>query len=99
VYQYNNGVLQRIGAGRLSTIAEVIKACKGACFCLGDGLGIYQREISGAGMRTLDKDYWYPTGRAIISAALANLKKKNTTDAFRLRPEYLYPKECQIKQA
>jgi tRNA threonylcarbamoyladenosine biosynthesis protein TsaB len=67
---------------------------------LGDGLNICSGYCSSglSGVRILDKDYWRLEGRNIIKLAKIAVKGKKLTDAFRLEPLYLYPKECQIRQ-
>ena len=96
-YDYDKGVLKRTGPLRLAPIAEVIAGRKAGSIALGDGLGVYQKEVLAAGFRVLDKDYWYPAGRGVIALALASVQTKKFTDAFRLNPVYLYPQECQVK--
>ena len=45
----------------------------------------------------LDKDYWYPAGRNIINLAIEKINSKKVDSAARIKPVYLYPKECQIR--
>ena len=48
------------------------------------------------GATILDKDYWYPKARNIITLAQERIKDKNLDKPFDVKPIYLYPKECQI---
>ncbi len=67
---------------------------------LGDGLNICAKDCLDnlRGIKILDKDYWRLEGRNIISLAKAAIRDKKLSDAIKLAPLYLYPKECQIRK-
>lgn len=101
VYRNNNGKYTRVKPHMLVSLDEFsrrTKAVKNAVV-LGDALGLYKNKIL-SGMHNaviLDKDYWYPAGRNIISLAKEMIDKKKISSALALKPIYLYPKECQVK--
>ncbi len=68
---------------------------------LGDGLNICAKDCSDSlrGIKILDKDYWRLEGRNLITLTKVALRDKKLSDAFKLAPLYLYPKECQIRNA
>jgi tRNA threonylcarbamoyladenosine biosynthesis protein TsaB len=66
---------------------------------LGDGLNIFPEECRASlkGSKFLDKDYWGLEGESMIELAELAIRGKRSSDAFGLKPLYLYPKECQIR--
>jgi tRNA threonylcarbamoyladenosine biosynthesis protein TsaB len=66
---------------------------------LGDGLNICSKECSASlkGIKIMDKDYWRLEARNLISLAKLAIQEKRSSGPFGLKPLYLYPKECQIK--
>ena len=85
----------------LCSIKELSRKIKGAPLFLGDALGIYKDEIldnfKNAGL--LDADHWFPEPENVLALAARKIKANKITDAFRIKPLYIYPKECQIKKA
>ena len=66
---------------------------------LGDGLYIYQDRLKRI-MRNsifLNEATWYPRAGNLIEAASDLINKKSCSDTRRIRPIYLYPKECQVR--
>ena len=98
-YKQDRGKLKRVSAYRLLGIDEFLKKSGKNTLLLGDALGIYRGEIlnSAKGLRLLDSDYWYPQAHNIVNLARERIKQKKISDAFRIKPIYLYPKECQIR--
>ena len=68
---------------------------------LGDGLRLYQpllkQKIKNAVF--LNEDTWYPRARNLIKLTLDLIDKGRFSEAARIKPIYLYPKECQIRNA
>ena len=60
---------------------------------------MYRAKIvsSVKGIQVLDKDYWLPQARNIISLALEKIKENKLKNSFEIKPIYLYPKECQVR--
>ncbi len=100
IYRNSNGILKRLSPYMLLPKEEFLKKVKPNSAILGDAITLYKEEfLKGIkGVTILDKDYWYPQGRNIIHFALQLIKEKKFSNAFNLKPIYLYPKECQIKQ-
>ncbi len=101
VYKYKNGRMNRIKSYMLLSEEELLKRAKPNSIILGDAVSLYkeglQRNIKGAVI--LDRDYWYPKARNIIGLSLERIRDKKFDNPFDIKPIYLYPKECQIKNA
>ena len=99
-YRYRAGVFKKISRYLLVRPQELVKKIKPGSIIIGDGLTLHKelfmRQVKG--VYFLDKDFWYPTGRALVRLCQERIASGKTTDAFKVRPIYLYPKECQIKK-
>lgn len=99
IFKNKNGRIIRIAPYMLLSEKELFRTIKSNAFLLGDAVGLYKeklmRNIKGAAI--LDKDYWYPKARNIISLAKERIKDRKFGGSFNIKPIYLYPKECQIK--
>jgi tRNA threonylcarbamoyladenosine biosynthesis protein TsaB len=100
-YEAKKGSLKRIMPYLLISRDELFKRAKAGSIFLGDAVALYKDEIMHRlkGAIVLDKDYWFPRGSHIITLALKKIGEKKITNAFDIQPLYLYPKECQIKEA
>jgi tRNA threonylcarbamoyladenosine biosynthesis protein TsaB len=98
-YWVKNGVLKRTMPYMLLTLGEFLKKIKPYSYILGDALAAHGQYIAHAfsGVRLLDKDYWFCSGRNAIELSLRRIKEKRLDSPFTLHPLYMYPKECQIK--
>ena len=66
---------------------------------LGDGLRNYRDLIVakfGRNARISGEAFWYPKAGNILEIAQGLIKRKKLSDALRIKPLYLYSKECQI---
>jgi tRNA threonylcarbamoyladenosine biosynthesis protein TsaB len=105
IYKITRAGLQRITGymllGKNDFLLRIKKHCgkRANIIMLGDGLQVYGQDISRgiAGAVLLDKDYWYPRPENIIRLAQERIKKKDFSSPYKIKPIYLYPKECQIK--
>lgn len=97
VYKNLEGSLIKITPYKLITEKEFLSLIKKNSLVLGDAAGLYGQVIASKGAIVPDKDYWYPKGHNIIALALSKLKPSVTKDSFNIKPIYLFPKECQIK--
>lgn len=110
VYRRRGALLKRLAPYALTPVGELIKkvspilskqAGRGSLpnIVLGDGLAIYREEILRGirGSSAADKDAWYPQGNSIVTLALKAIAEKKLSDAFRIKPLYLYPRECQVR--
>lgn len=99
VYKNKNGKFSRTKPYMLLTEEEFFKNFKGNTIILGDALGLYREKIlmNIKDTTILDKDYWYPKAHNIIKLALERISDKKFNHPFDIKPIYLYPKECQIR--
>lgn len=97
---YKNKGFTRIKPYMLLNEEKLFKSIKMSSSFLGDAIGLYKEKIlaNTKGAIILEKDLWYPKPRNIIKIALERIKAKKLNNAFSIKPIYLYPKECQIKQ-
>jgi tRNA threonylcarbamoyladenosine biosynthesis protein TsaB len=100
VYRNKEGSLERVAPYTLATLDELYKKIKPNSILLGDALSLYKEQILKNTKRTalLDKDYWYPCGRHIVILAQERIRENKIDNLFKIKPIYLYPKECQIKK-
>lgn len=102
-YDKKRGVFKKEGPDMLLTAGELFRKARRASILLGDGIPLLGRAIplKIKDAVVLDRDFWYPNPVYLISLAQdkINAGKRNLSNAFKIKPEYLYPKECQIKNA
>ena len=100
IFKKNNGSIKRTSPYMLLGPDEFCRKVSAHSFILGDAVALYRQEmlkgIKGANL--LDKDYWYPRPDKLLDIALEKIRKKKVTNAFAVKPIYLYPKECQVKK-
>lgn len=98
-YKYQGSVLKRQSPYLLLTVDELVKKFNSRAVFLGDALALYQNKISASVKNAsfLDKDYWSPQAHNLMELALSKIKAKQFTSVLKVKPIYLYPKECQIK--
>ena len=99
VYKNRNGRLIRAKPYMLLDEKELFKLIRPNSVILADALNLYKDKFlkHARGLTILDKDYWYPKAYNIIQLALERIKKKKFDNTFKVKPIYLYPKECQIR--
>lgn len=107
IYKNQLGMVSRVAAYMLLGSRELALKIKkkisgkalGQSVILGDGLNICSREFAAnlKAVSILDKDYWRLEGRNLIALAKLAIQEKKSSGAFGLKPLYLYPKECQIR--
>lgn len=100
IYKIKGGSIKKITPYALLSEEELFKKIEDNTIILGDALNLYKEKILSnvRGVSILDRDYWYPKGRNIITLALERIKEKKFYDSFNLKPIYLYPMECQIRR-
>ena len=100
-YKIKDGAQIKMMPYMLLTEREFFRKARPNSVIFGDAVDLHKGNIlmQIKGATILDKDYWYPRGRNIITLALERIKERKVSDAFKISPIYLYPKECQIKQA
>ncbi|MCX5696277.1 MAG: tRNA (adenosine(37)-N6)-threonylcarbamoyltransferase complex dimerization subunit type 1 TsaB [Candidatus Omnitrophica bacterium] len=100
-YKNQNNLPKKISPYLLVTKGELFKKLKQPAAIFGDALILYKEDIlkSMPAATLLDKDAWYPKAHNIIQLALLRIKNKKFDDLLKINPIYIYPKECQIKNA
>ena len=98
-YKIKEDTLIRIAPYLLISEAEFLSKVKNRAIIFGDAVSLYKENIlkNIKGVTILDKDYWYPKAHNIIYLAQEKIKNKKFDNPFKVKPIYLYPKECQIK--
>ena len=101
-YKIKKGMPRRITPYMLLTPDEFLGKLKNIkqTKILGDAVTLYKEKIlrNIKGATILDKDYWYPKAGNIIELAQEKIKDKKFDNPFKVKPVYLYPKECQIRK-
>ncbi|OGX16574.1 MAG: tRNA (adenosine(37)-N6)-threonylcarbamoyltransferase complex dimerization subunit type 1 TsaB [Omnitrophica WOR_2 bacterium RBG_13_41_10] len=99
IYQVKNKVFKRISPYMLLNEKEFLKKIKDNCVILGDAVDLYKEDILKSRKKAviLDKDYWYPQVFHIVELAKERIRDRENSDSFKVKPVYLYPKECQIR--
>jgi tRNA threonylcarbamoyladenosine biosynthesis protein TsaB len=100
VYRREGNSLRRISPYMLLPPRDLLKRVKDGSIILGDGARLLQEVLRGSGRRAriLDKDYWRPQSRHLLALAAEKIVAGEICDALRLKPVYLYPKECQVRK-
>jgi tRNA threonylcarbamoyladenosine biosynthesis protein TsaB len=106
LYKSSRGKLKRISPYMLcapdALVEKIVQKAGRAqkVIVFGDGLALCREEITKGVKRAvlLDNDYWQISAWRIAKLAEGMIKEKKTTNALRLLPLYLYPKECQVKK-
>lgn len=100
IYKNSKNKLTRISGYKLIARADFYKIVPKDAYIFGDALEIYKEEIRKnlPSVNLLDSDFWYPQPRSIIDLAEEKIKKEETSNYLKIKPIYLYPKECQVKR-
>jgi tRNA threonylcarbamoyl adenosine modification protein YeaZ len=100
-YKNTNGSLKKTSSYMLLSKEALLKKIKQPAAILGDALNLYKEDIlKNAPQSTLlDKDEWFPKAHNIIKLAVLRIKNKKFDDLLKINPIYVYPKECQVKNA
>ena len=104
IYRREKGRVIRKSRFLLLTIEEFIKKINSIrnrppVFLLGDAITLYEEKMRHIGNGTvfLGEEYWYPKAANLIQLALGKIDTLKETDLAKLKPIYLYPKDCQVK--
>ncbi len=108
IYKNRGGLIKRVAGYMLLSPGELMLKIRkkipaktlSKSVILGEGLNICTKDCLAAlkGIKILDKDYWHLEGRQLIVLAKEALEGHKLSDAFKINPLYLYPKECQIRK-
>ncbi|MCM8792304.1 MAG: tRNA (adenosine(37)-N6)-threonylcarbamoyltransferase complex dimerization subunit type 1 TsaB [Candidatus Omnitrophica bacterium] len=98
VYKKGEYCLRQITPYSLFSIEELIKIIPAGTFFLGDGTNLYKHIIltNIKNSRVLDEEFSWPKGTNIIKLAIQRIEKNKVESIEKLKPLYLYPKDCQV---
>jgi tRNA threonylcarbamoyladenosine biosynthesis protein TsaB len=99
-YKIKNNRLLRLKPYTLCAFDELAKCPIKDPVFLGDGIELYRHKIVSSirGALVLGKDYWFPKAHHILELALEKIRDKKIANPSRIKPVYLYPKECQVRR-
>jgi len=107
VYQRKNKKLRRLTPHMLLGCEELTSRIKHTVksqglektWILGDGLAVHREAICRAmpEVHLAEKDFWQLSAGSVLGQAIELACRRTFSDAFRIKPLYLYPKECQIR--
>jgi len=99
VYRKKKGRLVRKTGHLLLNVDKLMKRMRGPAVFLGDGVPLYRERIQRLNKKAvfLEEQYWYPAAGNLIRLALEKLKAHKRTGLEKLKPIYLYPRDCQVK--
>jgi len=100
IYKRENARVVRKSDYLLLGIDRLMKRVKAPAIFLGDGLALYRDRIQHLNKNAifLDEAYWYPRANNLIRLGFGRIKRYKKMDLTRLRPIYLYPKDCQVRK-
>lgn len=99
IYKREGNKFIRLTQFLLLPVDELLKKVKGRPVFLGDGLKLYRGSIERFNKSAifLGEDCWYPKAEHLIMLGFDNIKRHKNTSMEKLKPLYLYPKDCQVK--
>jgi len=101
VYRKEGGAVKRASPYMLLSADELSRKVRPSSFLLGDAIENYRADFIRKIKRVnlLEKDYWYPHPRHLLALAQEKIRRKEgISNALKIKPLYLYPKECQIRK-
>lgn len=104
IYMRKKGRLIRKSQLLLLTVQELMKKInairnRSPVFFLGDAIALYREKMLHISNEAvfLGEEYWYPRASNLIQLALGRIDRIKKMDLAKLKPIYLYPKNCQVK--
>lgn len=100
IYKRERDRILRKSEYLLLNIDNVMKRIGGPAVFLGDGITLYREGIQRLNKKAvfLGEECWYPRASNLIRLALGRIKRYKQADLAKLKPIYLYPKDCQVKK-
>ena len=97
-YRENRSLKEKIPA-HLWSIDEMIKNVPPNTLFLGDGLNLYKSYLMAKTKEAyfLDEDFFWPKATYLLESALKYIRGKKFISLDKLKPIYLYPAHCQVK--
>lgn len=101
VYQKKKNRLIRKTKYLLLKPEDLLKKINEPAVFLGDGIALYRDRIKRLNKKAvfLDERFWYPKASCLIRLVLSKIDRHNKGDLSKLRPMYLYAKDCQVNCA
>ncbi|MDD5595800.1 MAG: tRNA (adenosine(37)-N6)-threonylcarbamoyltransferase complex dimerization subunit type 1 TsaB [Candidatus Omnitrophica bacterium] len=101
IYSKKDKEMKRIVPYMLLCEKDFLKKVRDKSVIFGDALNLYDESFKKnlKNCKFLDKDYWGLLPRHLIALSLERVREKKIDDCFGVKPIYLYPKDCQIKNA
>ncbi|MCM8766109.1 MAG: tRNA (adenosine(37)-N6)-threonylcarbamoyltransferase complex dimerization subunit type 1 TsaB [Candidatus Omnitrophica bacterium] len=98
IYRKVDERLERISDYLLISLEDLLKRLDRDVFFLGDGIGIYKKEIlkNKPQAKMANHNLWYPKAGNLGIIAYESFKVGKLDSYFTLTPLYLYPKECSV---
>jgi tRNA threonylcarbamoyladenosine biosynthesis protein TsaB len=90
---------KRVVTYKLVSLPQLYKIIPKETLFLGDALKLYRKELmlNVKAASFSEEDFFYPSPEKIIEIAKERITQRQFTEIKKLKPIYLYPKECQIK--
>lgn len=81
-------------------LMKKIDGKNGTVLFLGDGINLYKEKIQRFNKKAifLGEEYWYPKAGALIKLGTKRIAGFGKKDMNKLKPIYLYPKDCQVRK-
>ncbi|MDP8264106.1 MAG: tRNA (adenosine(37)-N6)-threonylcarbamoyltransferase complex dimerization subunit type 1 TsaB [Candidatus Aceula lacicola] len=104
IYKVRNNQAKRTSVYFLSEIKDILRKVKGDCLLVGDGVGLFEKEIklyfkSKKNKPTfVDEKYNNVQARDLAALSFNRFKNKKTDNVNTLKPMYLYPQDCQVRR-
>jgi tRNA threonylcarbamoyladenosine biosynthesis protein TsaB len=98
-YEVKGKSWQRISAPQLISVEELLANIQQKTLFVGDGLKIYQDVIrSKVPSVFASQENWRPQARHLARLARERFRQGQTDTIMKLKPLYLYPADCQVRQ-
>ncbi len=100
IYEKKKGYLVRKTRHLLLKPEDLLRKIKSPAVFLGDGIDLYKEKIEKLGNRPvfLNEESWYPKASNLIKLALDKIGRYRGLNLAKLKPIYLYAKDCQVKK-
>ncbi len=100
-YRQNGDGLRPITDFLLDGLENILSTIKKSTIIAGDAIELYGRkilEISKGKVSFMPEKLWYPRADILAKMAQDKYRKGQRDDPFKLRPLYIYQKECQVRK-
>jgi len=104
LFRRNNGQLKRKSSYMLISADELLLKIKEPTVFIGDGINLYRENILMAlRKKNIEAEFcevklWYPQAKQLAILAAKRFTQNKTDSVDSLVPQYLYPKDCQVRK-